>query len=393
MSAPSEAFVGQNVPGRNPNCDTTNRVVLRPAGAYSTTAQKDRAVRVFGVVPVRSSTLFKRLALGLLIAYAAVPAAVAAIGSAVVVVNTVTGKVKEAPTGVPLKVGVDVQQDESVETAANSATRLVFSDNTQFEVGPQSQVILDRFVFDPDPSKSQVALSLAKGTARFATGFLPKNDYEIHTPAATIGIRGTILNIDVASNKTTTVHVETGIAFVTGAGSTVQLTANQSTVVQLGGVPSPAMLGNPRPNQLQNIFQQALQSPDNTRDLAASILALYPFGGPGLSDLIAKTVEQNPALASAFIAASRNATTSQQLSLGAGLGQAAVYFTSTGQDTARQQLNAALVGAPNLVQATYAQFGVQGISTTALVTTGTGTPTVTTSSNTCVSPSQPNGGC
>ena len=58
-------------------------------------------------------------------------------------------------------------QNEVIDTADQSASRVVFQDKTELSVGPQSSVVLDRFVFDPDPSKSAVAISIAKGVARF----------------------------------------------------------------------------------------------------------------------------------------------------------------------------------------------------------------------------------
>jgi hypothetical protein len=186
---------------------------------------------------VKSSAIAWRLVLAAVVAFSVLPAALAAIGSAVIVVNNVTGKTKQTEAGVALHVGIDVQQNETVETGTSSASKLVFQDNTQFEIGPLSQVVLDRFVFDPDPSKSKVALSLAKGAARFATGFLPKSDYEIRTPAATIGIRGTIFDVKVSANGTTTIFVETGTVLVTGGGVTVEVHAGESTIVLVGGVP------------------------------------------------------------------------------------------------------------------------------------------------------------
>jgi hypothetical protein len=53
---------------------------------------------------------------------------------------------------------------------------------------------IDEYVYDPDPSKSKMAMNFVQGTARFATGGLglvPKENIVIQTPTATIGIRGT----------------------------------------------------------------------------------------------------------------------------------------------------------------------------------------------------------
>ena len=57
--------------------------------------------------------------------------------------------------------------------------------------------MLDRFVFDPDPSRASFVMTATQGIFRFASGKLPKNAYRLHTPAATIGIRGTVLDLAI----------------------------------------------------------------------------------------------------------------------------------------------------------------------------------------------------
>jgi len=69
-----------------------------------------------------------------------------------------------------------------------------FIDSTVLKLTEHSKVIIDNYIFDPDPSKSKMALKMASGTARFITGKLGKIDKKnitIRTPSATIGIRGT----------------------------------------------------------------------------------------------------------------------------------------------------------------------------------------------------------
>lgn len=333
----------------------------------------------------------RRLALSALLAPGMASAAFSAtIGSAVVVVNQVTGRVETAPAGVSLRVGIDVQANESVETADASATRLIFQDNTQFEVGPSSQVTLDRFVFDPDPSKSQVALSIARGAARFVTGSLPKQDYAIHTPAASIGIRGTILDIDVTLGGATTVYVEQGIALVTGGGQTIELHSGQSTLVLPGQVPGAAISGpNPRPNQLLLLLRQAVRSPNGAAAYVRSILALHPDGGPALIDLVAVAVEQDPSLAAAFVSAGQTASPGQQFAIGAGLGLAAAYFNRGGNTEALQMIVAAMSSATPYMQTAFQNNG--GTDTILLPLPLPGAPPLVT--NGCVSPSRPGGRC
>ena len=69
-----------------------------------------------------------------------------------------------------------------------------FLDDSVVKLTEHSKLIIDEYIFDPDPSKSKMALQMASGTARFISGAFGKIDKEnitINTPTATIGIRGT----------------------------------------------------------------------------------------------------------------------------------------------------------------------------------------------------------
>ena len=69
-----------------------------------------------------------------------------------------------------------------------------FLDDSIVKLTEHSKLIIDEYIFDPDPNKSKMALNMASGTARFITGKLGKinkQNISIKTPTATIGIRGT----------------------------------------------------------------------------------------------------------------------------------------------------------------------------------------------------------
>ena len=112
-----------------------------------------------------------------------------------------------------------------------------FEDQTKLEIGALSEVVLDRFVYDPNRSDSEVAVSIAKGIARFTTGVLRHESYKINTPTATIGVRGTILDLR-SDERGTWVYVEDGSVTVTANGVTVVVNAGQATFVPIGGTPS-----------------------------------------------------------------------------------------------------------------------------------------------------------
>jgi uncharacterized membrane protein YgcG len=186
------------------------------------------------------------------------------IGSAAQVVNSVTGTLETTRQPEVLRAGIDVFQNETIDTAYASASRVVFQDRTQLSVGPMSQVRLDRFVFDPNPAASVVAVSIAKGVARFSTGVLPKPDYQISTPSCVIGVRGTMFTTIVSAERASWVSVEEGAASVTGQGVTVIVNAGQTTFVAFGQPPTPpsaSTLPPPITTQMDALLQITAPAP------------------------------------------------------------------------------------------------------------------------------------
>jgi hypothetical protein len=77
-------------------------------------------------------------------------------------------------------------------------------------MGPNTTIVLDELVFDPSGSNGRVVLSVAVGVTRFVSGILPKSDYEIRTPTAVIGVRGTSFDLYVKPNGDSTVVLGSG---------------------------------------------------------------------------------------------------------------------------------------------------------------------------------------
>ena len=91
------------------------------------------------------------------------------------------------------EMALDIFSYDDVRTG-NGRIAIEFLDSSVVRLTEHSKIIIDDFVYDPDPNKSKLALSMASGTARFITGRLAgikKENIFIKTPSATIGIRGT----------------------------------------------------------------------------------------------------------------------------------------------------------------------------------------------------------
>ena len=88
--------------------------------------------------------------------------------------------------------------NERIATGPDSATRVSFLDDSSLSLGPSSEVVIDRFIYDPADGTGEMALSLTAGVFRFASGTLDSENYTIDTPVGTIGVRGTVFEVEVS---------------------------------------------------------------------------------------------------------------------------------------------------------------------------------------------------
>ncbi|MBR1229925.1 MULTISPECIES: FecR domain-containing protein [unclassified Bradyrhizobium] len=151
------------------------------------------------------------------------------VGEAAVVKNQVLRVAGSATS--QLNVGDGLLRDEIVRTGLDSAARLVMSDSTNLSLGPSASLKLDRTVFDDETHYRDVAIRLTSGAFRFVTGNSEKAAYKITTPLATIGVRGTTLDI-LSQRGQTVVNLREGQASVcTVSFECVQLTSPGDTAV------------------------------------------------------------------------------------------------------------------------------------------------------------------
>jgi hypothetical protein len=151
-----------------------------------------------------------------------IPAAHAAqIGVASAVTNDVQGFEGGSPRSI--SVGGGVFSNERVRTGAASAAQLMFIDKTTVSIGPQAEITLDKFIYDPNKGAGQVVLDTVRGSFRFITGSQNPNRYAIKTPVGTLGIRGTIVNLQIQGDKTIIGLSEGAARFTLFNGQVIEL--------------------------------------------------------------------------------------------------------------------------------------------------------------------------
>lgn len=90
--------------------------------------------------------------------------------------------------------GTGVEMEDAVKTSQGKVG-ITFADNTKVQVNENSKLVIDDFVYDPkNKDAGKLALNMAGGTVRYASGAIAKNNpskVAINTPTATIAVRGT----------------------------------------------------------------------------------------------------------------------------------------------------------------------------------------------------------
>jgi hypothetical protein len=133
--------------------------------------------------------------LGLLMALAG-PAPARAEDGFIGSVRTVSGEafVERQGRRMPAHIKLRIKQNDALVTGSDGALGVILRDDTILSVGPNSRLIIDRFLFSPSEKKFGLITTLLKGTASYLSGLIEKlspGSVRMKTPVATIGTRGT----------------------------------------------------------------------------------------------------------------------------------------------------------------------------------------------------------
>ncbi|MDB5410380.1 MAG: hypothetical protein JWL84_5292 [Rhodospirillales bacterium] len=118
----------------------------------------------------------------------------------------VTGAVNPAVTAVPpglpertLVIGTDVVYNERITTTADGQAQFLFLDKSALSVGPNSDIVIDEFVYNPNAGAGHLVANATKGVFRFVGGALSKQDggVAIKVGATTIGVRGGMVGFSI----------------------------------------------------------------------------------------------------------------------------------------------------------------------------------------------------
>lgn len=108
--------------------------------------------------------------------------------SAVGTVTKVQGSTTPAASGTP------VHMNDRLRTGANARLEVTFNDNSTLTLGENANVVINRYVYNPNKSSAQVVLNATQGAFRFAGGKIEQMNQKnivVNTPNAALAVRGT----------------------------------------------------------------------------------------------------------------------------------------------------------------------------------------------------------
>ena len=89
--------------------------------------------------------------------------------------------------------GTGVEMNDAIKTTSGKVG-ITFADDTKVEINENSRLVIDDFVYDPKAKTGKLAMKVALGTVRYASGQIAHNNNQnvnINTPTATVAVRGT----------------------------------------------------------------------------------------------------------------------------------------------------------------------------------------------------------
>lgn len=86
-----------------------------------------------------------------------------------------------------------VYENQTLVSEGESTAQLIFNDQSIFTLGHNTEIVLDKFVYDSKSAEGESVINVTKGFFRFITGKIAKkrpDQVKVNTPFATIGVRG-----------------------------------------------------------------------------------------------------------------------------------------------------------------------------------------------------------
>lgn len=139
-------------------------------------------------------------------------------------------QIKSAKDGKQIKarLGEKIFPKDTIITGKDARAKIVMSDNNEINVSPESQMVIQNYVYEPDKGKKDVLLNVIYGKVRSKVEQKydgQQTKFQVKTPSAVAGVRGTdfMASFNNSNGATQVVTFHGSVEFGTpGPGGSIQ---------------------------------------------------------------------------------------------------------------------------------------------------------------------------
>lgn len=148
-------------------------------------------------------------------------------------VVTRTGKTE------PLQRGAVVAIGDVIETNADSKLKVLLADDSVLAIGPKTRIVLDDFALGAQSRTVRLRVLVGRFKLAIAAFLGGSTTYEIRTPTAVAGVRGTVLWGDTDLDAVCALDGRVELRTLSGNAGPMQLTAGECAQRMATGTPAP----------------------------------------------------------------------------------------------------------------------------------------------------------
>ena len=180
------------------------------------------------------------------------------------------------------KIGQKVFPSDRIRAGVDSRAKIVMVDKNELNISPDSEIVIENYQFKPEENKKNVLINVLYGKVRTKVEqkYDGENKFQIKTPTAVAGVRGTdfITGFNRIERRTLIITFEGKVEFgQLGPGGAIL----NPVIVKVGETTS--VVGNAPPAPPIEIPQNELQEMDKNTDAAkapAPSAQVAPNQGP-----------------------------------------------------------------------------------------------------------------
>lgn len=113
-------------------------------------------------------------------------------------------KITRAGAAIAVEAGTELFEKDVVETGANSAVGMTFTDNSRMSLGPESSLTLESYSYQQGGAQDGFNARLRAGSLTAASGNIAKSRplaMKVLMPTTVLGVKGTEFAVRVSGDK------------------------------------------------------------------------------------------------------------------------------------------------------------------------------------------------